>query len=57
MQPFSSHLLAANLRAVLPKYFIQRSSSFVRAVAALWVAWTGIVSPMTGPTKEWLCLF
>ncbi len=56
LQPFSSHLLAANLRAVLPKYFIQRSSS-VRAVAAPWVAWTDIVSPMTGPTKEWLRLF
>jgi sacsin len=57
LQPFSSHLLAANLRAVLPKYFIQRSSSSVRAVAAPWVAWTDIVSPMTGPTKEWLRLF
>ncbi len=57
LQPFSSHLLAANLRAVLPKYFIQRSSSSVRAVAAPWVAWTDIVSPMTSPTKEWLCLF
>ncbi|CAK9879210.1 unnamed protein product [Sphagnum jensenii] len=57
LQPFSSHLLAANLRAVLPKYFIQRSSSSVRAVAAPWVAWIDIVSPMTGPTKEWLRLF
>ncbi|KAH8955790.1 hypothetical protein BDL97_07G005000 [Sphagnum fallax] len=57
LQPFSSHLLAANLRAVLPKYFIQRSSSSVRAVAAPWVAWIDIVSPMTGPTKKWLRLF
>jgi len=49
LHPFTSQVLAANLGAVLPKHWIPRG---LVAAAAPWVGWT--MSPLTGPTAEWL---